>query len=85
MPFGMSSPGFASAVRATNKRHHTLADDLIDSPAASARMYHRVGVMYAGEIVEIEPVEEVFDVPQQPYMEALLERVALSPSRHFEG
>lgn len=48
-------------------------------------MYDRVCVMYAGEIVEIEPVEEVFDVSQQPYMEALLERVETSPSRHFEG
>ncbi len=35
----------------------------------------RVAVMYLGEIVEIGPVEEIFDEPQHPYTEVLLESV----------
>lgn len=38
-----------------------------------ASMAHRVAVMYAGKIVEIGPVDEIFYRPQHPYTWGLLE------------
>jgi len=35
----------------------------------------RVAVMYLGEFVEVGPAEEIFDDPQHPYTQALLESV----------
>ncbi|MBW3605160.1 MAG: ABC transporter ATP-binding protein, partial [Actinobacteria bacterium] len=35
----------------------------------------RVAVMYAGRIVEIGPVEQIFEDPQHPYTQGLLESV----------
>ena len=37
-----------------------------------ARFAHRVGVMYGGRLVEIGPVEEIFENPQHPYTRGLL-------------
>lgn len=36
-----------------------------------ARMAHRIGVMYAGELVEVASREEFFNRPQHPYTRAL--------------
>ncbi len=36
-----------------------------------ARMAHRIGVMYAGELVEVASREEFFSRPQHPYTQAL--------------
>jgi peptide/nickel transport system ATP-binding protein len=40
-----------------------------------ARFAHRVAVMYAGRIVEIAPVNEIFENPQHPYTQALLDSI----------
>ncbi|WP_219469998.1 oligopeptide/dipeptide ABC transporter ATP-binding protein [Nonomuraea rhizosphaerae] len=40
--------------------------------AVVAELAHRVAVMYAGQIVEIGPKDEVFAAPSHPYTRALL-------------
>ena len=40
-----------------------------------AQMAHRVGVMYAGEIVEQSRVPVIFERPQHPYTHALLQAI----------
>ena len=44
-----------------------------------AEIADRLNVMYAGEIVETAPVEEVFADPKHPYTQGLLESI---PGRH---
>jgi oligopeptide/dipeptide ABC transporter ATP-binding protein len=40
-----------------------------------AKMCDRVAVMYAGRMVEVGPVREIFDAPAHPYTRALLESI----------
>ncbi|CAB49069.1 ABC transporter ATP-binding protein [Pyrococcus abyssi] len=42
------------------------------NPGVVAEMADRVVVMYAGQVVEIAPVEEIFDNPLHPYTQGLL-------------
>ena len=40
-----------------------------------AQMVDRIAVMYAGKIVEIAPVQAIFDEPKHPYSQLLIESV----------
>jgi oligopeptide/dipeptide ABC transporter ATP-binding protein len=44
-----------------------------------AEMADDVGVMYAGRLVELGPVEEIFDAPRHPYTKSLLKSI---PNRY---
>jgi oligopeptide/dipeptide ABC transporter ATP-binding protein len=43
--------------------------------AVVANMCHRVGVMYAGKIVETAPTKTIFNAPKHPYTTALINSV----------
>jgi peptide/nickel transport system ATP-binding protein len=47
-----------------------------------AQFVHRLGVMYAGELVEISPMAEVYDEPLHPYTRLL---IACLPSLEQKG
>lgn len=47
-----------------------------------AQVCDRVGVMYAGRLVEAAPIGELFDNPRHPYTQALLRAL---PSRYKRG
>jgi peptide/nickel transport system ATP-binding protein len=58
------------------KRDLGLTYIYITHDLASARFFcDRVAIMYLGKIVEIGPVEEIFDAPRHPYTKALLRAV----------
>jgi oligopeptide/dipeptide ABC transporter ATP-binding protein len=48
-----------------------------------AQICDRVGVMYAGQLIEVAPVEDIFHAPLHPYTQALLQ--ALPSSEHARG
>jgi oligopeptide/dipeptide ABC transporter ATP-binding protein len=58
------------------KRDLGLTYLYITHDLASARFFcDRVAIMYLGKVVEIGPVEEIFDHPRHPYTKALLRAV----------
>jgi oligopeptide/dipeptide ABC transporter ATP-binding protein len=58
------------------RKEHGLAMIIITHDmGVVADIADQVAVMYAGQIVERAPVDELFDSPEHPYTEALLEAV----------
>lgn len=55
------------------QKEHGMALVLISHDlAVVAEVAHRVAVMYAGQVIEVQHVPALFDAPHHPYTEALL-------------
>jgi peptide/nickel transport system ATP-binding protein len=60
-------------LRELRRTHHTTILLITHDLGVVAQLCDRVGVMYAGQLVEVAPVETIFGSPRHPYTQALLE------------
>jgi peptide/nickel transport system ATP-binding protein len=60
-------------LRELRARHGTAIVLITHDLGVIAQLCDRVGVMYAGQLVEVAPVERIFASPSHPYTQALLE------------
>ena len=72
-------------VSSLRQRFQTSVLFISHNLAVIAKMCDRVGVMYAGEIVEQGPAREVFDNPRHPYTVGLLRCVPRGGQRKDHG
>jgi len=72
-------------VSSLRQRFQTSVLFISHNLAVIAKMCDRVGVMYAGELVEQGPAREVFDNPQHPYTVGLLRCVPRGGKRKDHG
>jgi len=61
-----------SLLRSISEEHNSSVIFVTHDMGLVARFADRVAVMYAGRIVEMSPVNEIFDSPQHPYTQGLL-------------
>jgi oligopeptide/dipeptide ABC transporter ATP-binding protein len=59
-------------LRDLRRTHHTTILLITHDLGVVAQLCDRVGVMYAGQLVEVAPVHEIFRAPRHPYTQALL-------------
>jgi peptide/nickel transport system ATP-binding protein len=59
-------------LRKLQRRNETAIILITHDLGVVAEMADRVGVMYAGQIVELAPVRELFKNPQHPYTRSLI-------------
>jgi peptide/nickel transport system ATP-binding protein len=60
-------------LRDLRRRHRTTIVLITHDLGVVAQLCDRVGVMYAGQLVEVGPVEAIFGSPSHPYTQALLQ------------
>ncbi len=72
-------------VSSLRQRFQTSVLFISHNLAVIAKMCDRVGVMYAGELVEQGPAREIFDNPQHPYTVGLLRCVPRGGQRKDHG
>ncbi|MGO9964750.1 MAG: dipeptide ABC transporter ATP-binding protein [Acidimicrobiales bacterium] len=72
-------------VSSLRQRFHTSVLFISHNLAVIAKMCDRVGVMYAGELVEQGPARQVFDDPRHPYTVGLLRCVPRGGQRKDHG
>ncbi len=59
-------------LRRLRDRHRTTIVVIAHDLGVVAQLADRVGVMYAGQLVEVGPVSSIFGQPEHPYTQALL-------------
>ena len=59
-------------IRDLRDRHRTTVILIAHDLGVVAQLCDRAGVLYAGQLVEVAPVERIFDAPEHPYTKALL-------------
>jgi peptide/nickel transport system ATP-binding protein len=59
-------------LRELRQTHHTTILLITHDLGVVAQLCDRVGVMYAGQLVEVAPVEDIFRAARHPYTQALL-------------
>jgi oligopeptide/dipeptide ABC transporter ATP-binding protein len=59
-------------IRSLRTRHRTTVVLITHDLGVIAQTCDRVGVMYAGQLVEVAPVAEIFAAPRHPYTQALM-------------
>jgi len=72
-------------VSSLRQRFQTSVLFISHNLAVIAKMCDRVGVMYAGELVEQGPAQEIFDNPRHPYTVGLLRCVPRGGQRKDHG
>jgi peptide/nickel transport system ATP-binding protein len=72
-------------VSALREEFHTAVLFISHNLAVIAKMCDRVGVMYAGELVEQGPAQEVFENPRHPYTVGLLRCIPRRGQRKDHG
>ncbi|MDR2984822.1 MAG: ABC transporter ATP-binding protein [Nocardiopsaceae bacterium] len=72
-------------VSALREEFHTAVLFISHNLAVIAKMCDRVGVMYAGELVEQGPAQEIFDQPRHPYTVGLLRCIPRRGQRRDHG
>jgi oligopeptide/dipeptide ABC transporter ATP-binding protein len=70
-------------LRALAEEHHTTIVLIAHDLGVVAQLCQRVGVMYAGQLVEVGSVADLFAEPKHPYTQALL--AALPRAEHAPG
>ena len=59
-------------IRALREKHRATVLIITHDLGVIAQVCDRVGVMYAGQLVEVAPVGEIFAAPRHPYTQALI-------------
>ena len=72
-------------VSALREEFHTAILFISHNLAVIAKMCERVGVMYAGELVERGPAREIFEQPRHPYTVGLLRCIPRGGQRKDHG
>jgi oligopeptide/dipeptide ABC transporter ATP-binding protein len=66
---------YLNLLRELQRAHHLALIFITHNLGIVAKMCDQVAVMYAGRMVEVGPVRDIFNRPSHPYTEALLQSI----------